>query len=95
MVGVSDTAGVNVSVGEGVNVGFETVAVADSVRDARVVGCTGWVNAVNVEATLVATLSEGVLVGLPFPGIVQAPTRETNRIEANIFKGCFIGGNLL
>jgi hypothetical protein len=92
-VRVGESAGVSVSVGDGVNVGCETVADADSVSEASGVGCTDWVNAAKVEVTLVLPASAGDPVGFPLSGKLQAHTRETNRTEANIFKGFFIDGN--
>jgi hypothetical protein len=50
------------------------------VSEASGVGCTDWVNAAKVEATLVLTASAGDPVGFPLSGKLQAHKTDTDRI---------------
>jgi tetrahydrodipicolinate N-succinyltransferase len=90
MVGVIVGTKVNVTVG--VFVG-DSVSVGDAttVGEADGICCTAWVNAIRVEATFVATASEVGPPGLALFGRLQALTRETTKIVANIAKAFFIG----
>ena len=89
-VRVGESAGVSVSVGDGVNVGCETVADADSVSEASGVGCTDWVNAAKVEVTLVLPASAGDPVGFPLSGKLQAHKTDTDRIVEIMANRLFI-----